>query len=89
MSFGYKGPNFHAFRGYYLAKAVDEVKIFIESYRETWKKTGCKLMVDGWTDQKRRTLINFLVYCPKGTIFKKTVDASEASKTAVLLHKLF
>jgi hypothetical protein len=46
-------------------------------------------MVDGWTDQKRRTLINFLVYCPKGTILKKTVDASEASKTAVLLHKLF
>jgi len=26
-------------------------------------------MADGWTDQKRRTLINFLVYCPKGTIF--------------------
>jgi hypothetical protein len=89
MGPGYKGPNFHALRGYYLAKAVDEVKIFVESYRETWKKTGCTLMVDGWTDQKRRTLINFLVYCPKGTIFKKTVDASEASKTAVLLHKLF
>jgi hypothetical protein len=31
------------------------VKIFVESYRETWKKTGCTLMVDGWTNQKRRT----------------------------------
>jgi hypothetical protein len=40
-------------------------------------------------DQKRRTLINFLVYCPKRTIFFKTVDASEVSKTVVLLHKLF
>jgi hypothetical protein len=48
---------------------VDEVKIFVESYRETWKKTSCTLMADGWTDQKRRTLINFLVYCPKGTVF--------------------
>jgi len=32
MGPGYKGPNFHVFRGYYLAKAVDEVKIFVESY---------------------------------------------------------
>jgi hypothetical protein len=46
-------------------------------------------MADGWTDQKRRTLINFLVYYPKGTIFLKTVDASEASKTAMLFYKLF
>jgi hypothetical protein len=66
---GYKGPNLHAIHGYYLAKAVDEVKIYVETYREIWKKTGCTLMADGWTNQKRRTLINFLVYCPKGTIF--------------------
>jgi hypothetical protein len=32
MGLGYKGPNFHALRGYYLAKVVDEVKLFVESY---------------------------------------------------------
>jgi hypothetical protein len=69
MGPSYKGPNFHSLRGYYLAKAVDEVKIFVKSYRETWKKTSCILMADGWTDQKRRTLISFLVYCPKGIVF--------------------
>ncbi|XP_061958962.1 uncharacterized protein LOC133680161 [Populus nigra] len=89
MGPGYKGPNLHAIRGYYLAKAVDEVKIYVESYREIWKKTGCTLMADGWTDQKRRTLINFLVYCPKGTVFLKTVDVSDVSKTARLLYQLF
>ncbi|CAL0299670.1 unnamed protein product [Lupinus luteus] len=46
-------------------------------------------MADGWTDCTRRTLINFLVYCPKGTVFIKSVDASYASKTADLLFKLF
>jgi hypothetical protein len=46
-------------------------------------------MADGWTCQKRSTLINFLVYCPKGTIFLKTVDVSDVSKTARLLHQLF
>jgi hypothetical protein len=72
-----------------LAKTVDEVKIYVETYREIWKKTGCTLMADGWTDQKRRTLINFLVYCPKGTVFLKTVDVSDVSETAKLLYQLF
>jgi len=32
MNLGYKRPNLHAIRGYYLAKVVDEVKIYVESY---------------------------------------------------------
>ncbi|PKI66875.1 hypothetical protein CRG98_012741 [Punica granatum] len=46
-------------------------------------------MADGWTDQCKRTLINFLVYCPKGTVFLKFVDTSDASKTGDMLYKLF
>jgi hypothetical protein len=34
MGPGYKGPNLHVIRGYYLAKAVDEVKSYVETYRE-------------------------------------------------------
>ena len=34
-------------------------------------------------------MINFLVYCPKGTVLLKSVDGSYASKTADLLYKLF
>ena len=45
-------------------------------------------MIDEWTDRKRKTLINFLVYCPKGTIFLKFVDASHASKSINMLFKL-
>jgi len=39
-------------------------------------------MTDGWTDKKRRTIINFLVNIPKGTVFLKSIDASAISKTA-------
>ncbi|XP_019447364.1 PREDICTED: uncharacterized protein LOC109350596 [Lupinus angustifolius] len=46
-------------------------------------------MRDGWTGRNRCNLINFLVYCPKGTVFLKSVDASHASKTADLLFRLF
>ncbi|XP_019465402.1 PREDICTED: uncharacterized protein LOC109363604 [Lupinus angustifolius] len=89
MGTGYKGPNYYRVRGHLLNKWVEDVKKLVNDYRSIWKRTGCTLMADGWTDRSRRTLINFLVYCPKGTVFIKSVDASHASKTADLLFKLF
>ncbi|CAO2171413.1 unnamed protein product [Urochloa humidicola] len=86
---GYKGPNFNKLRGPLLAKLVQETRTFVDGFRKTWRETGCTIMADGWTDRKRRTLINFLVYCPKGTVFLKSVDATESSKTADFLFKLF
>uniref|UniRef100_A0A7N2QZ99 DUF659 domain-containing protein n=2 Tax=Quercus lobata TaxID=97700 RepID=A0A7N2QZ99_QUELO len=83
----YKGPGFYALRGYLLAKNVEEVKNFVDSYRVTWKETGCTIMADGW-NRCRRTLINFLVYCPRGIVFLKSDDAPDASKTADMLYKL-
>ncbi|XP_073105199.1 uncharacterized protein [Elaeis guineensis] len=89
MGPGYKAPNFYSVRGYLLTKNVDEVKKYVESFRATWKKIGCTIMADGWTDQYKRTLINFLVYCPRGIVFLKSVDASDTSKIADMLYKLF
>ena len=68
---------------------VDEVRKLVESYKEVWKETGCTLMADGWTDRSKRTLINFLIYCLKGIVFLRFVDASYASKTIEMLFKLF
>ncbi|XP_057444720.1 uncharacterized protein LOC130736962 [Lotus japonicus] len=89
MGSGYKAPNFHRVRGFLLNKWVDDTKKLVESYREVWKRTGCTLMAGGWTDRCRRSLINFLVYCPKDTVFLKSVDASQYAKTAEMLFKLF
>ena len=46
-------------------------------------------MADGWTDQRQRTLINFLVYCPAGMSFVKSIDASNVIKNASTLCNLF
>jgi hypothetical protein len=40
------------------------------------------------TEGKGRTLLNFLVYCPMGTMFIKFVDASAHVKDATLLCNL-
>ena len=46
-------------------------------------------MGDGWIDNRQRTLINFLVNCPKGISFVKYVDASNIVKDATNLFQLF
>lgn len=45
-------------------------------------------MSDGWTDRKGSTLLNFLVHCPKGTMFINSVDASEHIKDAATICEL-
>ncbi|GJT78080.1 zinc finger protein [Tanacetum coccineum] len=45
-------------------------------------------MSDFWTDGKGRCLINFLVNCPIGTIFLKSIDASEHVKDAQLIVEM-
>jgi len=41
----------------------------------------CTIMIDGWIDKKRRTIINFLVSNRKWTMFLKSIDVSAISKT--------
>ena len=38
-------------------------------------------MSDGWSDRKNRSICNFLVNSPRGTIFLTSIDTSEISKT--------
>jgi hypothetical protein len=60
----------------------------LEELNASWEITGCTVMSDGWTDQKGRTLLNFLVNCPKRSMFVKSVDASAHVKDATLLCDL-
>ena len=46
-------------------------------------------MGDGWTNNRQRTLVNFLVYCPERISFVKFVDASDIVKDATNLFMLF
>jgi hypothetical protein len=65
---GYKAPTYEELRGpilhnekLYCARGLEELKA-------SWEITGCTKMLEGWTDQKSRTLLNFLVNCPRGTM---------------------
>ncbi|XP_049936860.1 uncharacterized protein LOC116266454 [Nymphaea colorata] len=86
---GYKMPSFHKLRGKILNNIVRDVKTYCDELKLSWKATGCSVMADGWTDIKNRTLVNFLVYCPLGTMFLKSVDLSDTPKTADVLFGIF
>jgi hypothetical protein len=45
-------------------------------------------MSDGWSDKRRRHLINFLVNSPEGTYFLGSVDASSENLDAFMLADL-
>ena len=77
---GYKIFSYYDFRGWILQNEKVDCTKRLEEFRASWAQTGCTVMSDGWTDQKGRTLINFLVSCPKSTMFMKSVDASSHIK---------
>ena len=85
---GLKPPTYHEVRVSYLKKSVDKIQVSLEKYRVEWKKCGCTLMCDGWTDRKGRSLTNFLVNSPSGTIFLKSIDTSNVVKDAKQMFEL-
>ncbi|KAL0402800.1 UNVERIFIED_CONTAM: hypothetical protein Sradi_1920800 [Sesamum radiatum] len=53
-----------------------------------WGRTGCSILVDEWNSGKGKTFVNFLVYCPEGTIFLRSADISHAIDSADVLYEL-
>ena len=78
----FKAPISKSLRTDLLLESVDDVMLILAEFRSSWAETGCTIMIDEWTDQRNRTLINFLVSCPTGTMLLKSVDASDKVKTA-------
>ena len=89
IGLGYKGPNYHQLQVNILKDIKKEVQLLVNSYCAIWAKVGCTIMGDGWTDNRQRTLINFLVYCLEGISFVKSVDASDIVNDATNLFMLF
>ncbi|XP_050290078.1 uncharacterized protein LOC126728268 [Quercus robur] len=86
---GFKGPSFYELRGPLLKNVVHEVNDFLLDIKNDWKVYGCSLMSDGWTNQKQQPIMNFLVYCPRGAMFLKSIDTSGLTKDAETLFNIF
>ncbi|KAH1148002.1 hypothetical protein GYH30_042913 [Glycine max] len=85
---GYKPPSYHDIREKLLKRAMAKTDVMLQEFRDEWKKIGCSIMSDGWTDKKRRSICNFLLNRPKGTVFLYLLDTSDISKTADKVLKM-
>ncbi|CAN1303541.1 hypothetical protein LINPERPRIM_LOCUS25902 [Linum perenne] len=79
---GIKPPSYHEVRETFLQEEKKEVDAKLGHFRDEWKSVGCTIMSDGWTDTRRRSICNFLVNSPKGTVFVESIDTSSFSKNA-------
>ncbi|XP_038690022.1 uncharacterized protein LOC119988871 isoform X2 [Tripterygium wilfordii] len=86
---GYKMPSYHSLRGKLLNRSVQDAGEYSKELRKSWEVTGCSVLADRWMDVTGRTVINFLIYCPKGTTFLKSVDASDLTNSVEGLLDLF
>lgn len=85
---GFKVPTSESLRTYMFLESVDDLNLVLAKFRTSWEETGCTIMSYGWTDRRNKTLINFLLSCPKGTMFLKLVDASDKVKSAQLICEM-
>lgn len=83
-----KPSSFHELRVSLIQKEFEHTKGLLKNHEVQMNKYGCSIMSDSWTDRKGRTLINFLVNHQTGTMFVKSVDASDYAKTGDKLAEL-
>ncbi|XP_024517030.1 uncharacterized protein LOC112341331 [Selaginella moellendorffii] len=70
-----------------LQRIYNNVQKRLEDVRLSWRTYGCTIVTDGWSDIKKRSLINFMVSSVRGSIFLKAVDSKNAKKTGAWLFE--
>ncbi|CAH1420053.1 unnamed protein product [Lactuca virosa] len=78
---GYYPPSQYLLREPLLKEEVERTKGLLKKQEEEWARNGCSVMTDGWTDRKRRSIMNFCVYSREGTTFHSSVECSKDSHT--------
>ncbi|KAF1869365.1 hypothetical protein Lal_00018459 [Lupinus albus] len=73
---------YEMFKVKYLKEGINLINVRIEEQKADWKKVSCTIMIDGWTDMRQWTILNFLVNNPKRTFFLKCIDTSYIAKTS-------
>ncbi|KAK9086203.1 hypothetical protein Syun_028597 [Stephania yunnanensis] len=85
---GLIGPSSQMISGQFLQDEISTIKEYFAEFKASWTVTGCTVMADSWKDAQGRTLINFLVSCPRGTSFVSSIDATDIIEDAASLFKL-
>ncbi|KAK2649320.1 hypothetical protein Ddye_016809 [Dipteronia dyeriana] len=85
---GVKPPTYHEVKVPFLKNEVKATRETLKMHVQEWKTYGCSILSDGWKDRRERTLINFLVNSPRGSVYIESVGASGYAKTGEKMFDL-
>ena len=74
---GYKGPNYEKVRTQLLKNEKDLVEEILAPIRSTLSSSGVTIVSNGWTDIRRRPLINIIATSPKEQCLSRQKTAQE------------
>ncbi|GLU21905.1 hypothetical protein SLE2022_380170 [Rubroshorea leprosula] len=81
-------PSSQELKGWILQDEVKEMQEYVKNIRQSWTRTGCSILLDGWVDEKGRNLVSFIVDCPQGPIYLWSSDVSAHVDNIDALHLL-
>ncbi|XP_045809898.1 uncharacterized protein LOC123904258 [Trifolium pratense] len=77
---GVKCPSPYEISEIYLNEECKDMQKYIDTLKPFWEERGVTIMCDGWTNGiNHMHIMNFLVYCSRGTAFIKSIDASDVT----------
>ncbi|XP_072976552.1 uncharacterized protein [Typha angustifolia] len=85
---GLHGSSSRLLAGRSLHNVVQTTRRYFGEIKSSWAITGCSIMADSWKDVQGKTIINFLVSCPRGMYFIYSLDASHIVTDATRLFNL-
>ncbi|KAK5845428.1 hypothetical protein PVK06_001613 [Gossypium arboreum] len=68
-------PSTYEVIGVYLEDKYKKIQI--------WEERGVTITCDGWKGTANQYIVSFLIYSTRGTIFKKSIDASSVTSRTV------
>ncbi|KAL9246896.1 hypothetical protein vseg_020376 [Gypsophila vaccaria] len=71
-------PSVRELKGWILEDELSDIENYVKNVRLSWARTGCSILLDGWTDQSGRNLINVVIDCPEGPIYYRSADVSRS-----------
>ncbi|KAH0709599.1 hypothetical protein KY284_011026 [Solanum tuberosum] len=73
---GYIPPSYNRLRTTLLAQEKTHIDRKLQPIKGTWKKKGLSICSDGWSDTKRRPLINIMASSSGGPMFLNSINSS-------------
>ncbi|CAO2819417.1 unnamed protein product [Amaranthus hypochondriacus] len=81
-------PSIRELKGWIFDDELHEIEKYVKNVRLSWPRTGCSILLDGWTDQSGRSLVNVVVDSPEGPIYLRSADVSRSTGANALQELL-